>query len=200
MTSNAPVLVVAGLGRCGTSLVMQMLHAGGMPCVPGDGFPAFEDRRTAVMGEINPVWFAGLAGKAVKVLDPHVNRIPSEVPVAVVWLDRNVREQARSQAKFLRLVAEVDVPSHYPRALAKALVRERGEAWEALPKEPALVLAFEGILASPARAAAALNAAVGGLALDEAAMAGAVRERSPECAPGLDMETSLIQQARRRFA
>jgi hypothetical protein len=43
---SAPVIVVAGLGRCGTSLVMQMLAAAGLPCV--GSFPDFEDDRTGI--------------------------------------------------------------------------------------------------------------------------------------------------------
>ena len=38
--SAPPALLVAGLGRCGTSLMMQMLAAAGLPCV-GE-FPAYE--------------------------------------------------------------------------------------------------------------------------------------------------------------
>jgi hypothetical protein len=28
-----PITIVAGLGRCGTSMLMQMLHRGGFSCV-----------------------------------------------------------------------------------------------------------------------------------------------------------------------
>lgn len=38
--SDKPTIFVSGLGRCGSSMTMQMLDAAGIPCI-GD-YPAYE--------------------------------------------------------------------------------------------------------------------------------------------------------------
>ncbi len=190
---SRPVVIVSGFGRCGSSVVMQMLEAGGFPCV-GD-FPSFEDMHVAVMGPIDRAWFLSHSGRAMKVLDPHQNLIPRDVPVRAIWLDRDVIQQARSHAKFLRLVAGMPIPDDYPRNVAESLRKDRPGIYAYLGNGPVLTLTFERVLAAPAAMAAEINRFVCGH-LDESAMAKAVRWRPALCAPGMDMELSLIAERR----
>lgn len=193
--SAKPVVIVAGLGRCGTTLLMNMLAAGGMECA---GFvPAYEDERSSD-GPLDREWFASLSGRAIKVLNPHHNPPPKDVPSVAIWLDRNPKDQARSQAKLVHLLAGMPMPdrAHMLR-WRKGLTTERMEAREALRKHSQIVLtlAFETVLQSPANAAWML---ADGLkrwaALDAKAMAAVVRPRSPVCAPDLAVETALLRQ------
>ena len=97
-------VLVVGLGRCGSSLTMQMLAAGGMP-VHGKA-PTYEVEE-AMVGRMDRAWLAAQRG-AIKVLEP--KRMPSLVldhpGNAIIWLDRDPDQQAKSQAKFLHLVAD----------------------------------------------------------------------------------------------
>lgn len=193
--STKPVVIVAGLGRCGTTLLMNMLAAGGMECA---GFaPAYEDDR-AGGGPLDRVWFESLSGSAVKVLNPHHNPPPKDVPSVAIWLDRNPKDQARSQAKLVHLLAGMPMPDRgHMLRWRKGLTTERADAREALRKNSQIVLslAFETVLQSPANAAWMLGDALQRwTALDTKAMAAVVRRRSPVCAPDLAIETALLRQ------
>ena len=64
-TSNPkdrPCIIVSGLGRCGSSLVMQMLHAGGVECLGAP--PAFEPPESSPM-YLTRDWMRGPPGAEV---------------------------------------------------------------------------------------------------------------------------------------
>ena len=79
------IVLVCGLARCGTSLTMQMLQAGGMRCA--GRAPAFEDFR-AFAGGYSDSWMREQAGGAVKVLDPQLisRRQLAALPAIAIWL------------------------------------------------------------------------------------------------------------------
>ena len=63
------IVVVTGFGRCGSSLAMRMLCAGGMP-VTTDNRDSFEDERVMRLpGDTR--WLRECEGRALKVLDPY---------------------------------------------------------------------------------------------------------------------------------
>jgi hypothetical protein len=90
-------IIVSGFPRCGSSLTMQLLRAGGLP-VTGEG-PLFETAE-AVTG-LNP-WPPAWRGCAVKVLAPYAAaRLPQRMADTVIlWLHRNPIEQAQSSVKM----------------------------------------------------------------------------------------------------
>ena len=186
---SKPIVIVAGLGRCGTSLVMQMLAAGGVPCI--GRFPAFEEHDPRVLG-----------GRAVKWLDPHRNplRVPLDARYKCIWLGRDPHEQAASQRKFLRLVAGVE--SHATdEAWVRSLRDETGDALRRVPM-PRLITTFEAVIERP-RATAVMIADFLGRhfrPLDIDAMAACVIKRGPECQPGMDIEANLSRVAEGVFA
>lgn len=186
-----PITIVAGFGRCGSSLVMQMLAAGGVP-TPYAEFPSYE-----IDYAHNRVLMQDLEGGAVKVLDPHINRPPVGPEYRWIWLDRDPVQQAKSMAKFWK-AAMVDAPSPLPPLpeftgdqidkLAQAFrwdrPRANGVMLKYTPAHGILKLRFEAILTHPWNTAEKLNAFCGG-DLDEQAMAAQVRPRTPECLPYL---------------
>lgn len=188
------VVLVCGYGRCGSSMVMQMLAAGGLPCV--GRAPAYEDQR-AYGSHIDAAWMATLQGQAVKVLDPHVSVPPPGLPYKVIWLDRLPKEQGKSQVKFLRLtmglhhLTRADV-AHF--AASYRADRPHVEAVFRRLGAPVLRLRFEAILRNPKRAALEIIGHLG-TALDADAMAAAVIARPQQCARGLEIETALIARA-----
>lgn len=184
-----PITIVAGFGRCGSSLVMQMLAAGGMP-TPYAEFPSYE-----VDFAKTPVMMSALQGGAIKVLAPHIHRPPVGPVYRWIWLDRDPVEQAKSMAKFWR-AAFVEAPASLPpmlefgpdqiAELAESFKRDRPRANGLMLKYTQctgiLKLRFEAILLDPPWAAYSLSKFCGGR-LDEAKMVAAVRPRGPECLP-----------------
>lgn len=191
----APILIVAGLGRCGSSLLLQMLARAGVPCA--GTFPDYEAGEVKP-GEVDAAWLRRQAGRAVKILDPHRARIPAEVPGPAIWLDRSFREQARSQAKLARLLGGLPVAGrgHLCR-WERGLEVERGEALRALAGRELLTLTYEFLLRDPSGAAARIGDFLAPQwRLDIERMPAAVRKRDPRCAPGLDLEWGLLVEAK----
>jgi hypothetical protein len=188
-----PVILVSGFGRCGSSLVMQMLDAAGVGTT-GE-WPAFEDDR--VLGLPHRAgWLNQQHGRAVKLLDPHIYTPPPGLPCRAIWLDRNPDEQSKSQAKFLRLVCGKGISRTKRRGLQASYRADRPlclDLLRSLAGEP-LVLSFEGILADPV-AASFLIARHCRIPdpVAVAAMAQAVVPRDPNCLPGM-MELDFLRE------
>lgn len=195
--SVPPALLVAGLGRCGTSLLMQMLAGAGLPCV-GE-FPAYEvpelDHREPPLA-----WLEAQRGKAMKVLNPHLTTIPPEFEAPVIWLDRNLRDQAKSQAKFACAMMGADPVSgvHLTR-WTKGLRQERRQALLALAGRPRLILRFELLIHDPSMASRQIAAFLWpwwpGLRPERLASAARPRPSGAACAPDLAMELALVAEA-----
>lgn len=178
--------LVCGFGRCGSSLVMGMLDAGGVPVVGRR--PAYEVGETAV--SVATSWLLSLNGKAVKVLDPQ--RVLTHKPTGcrVIWLERDAREQARSQIKFMRMVGGIPIASNGWKRLARSYATDRNKAMRILTGLPIIRLKFEDILASPRDAARMLSGFFP--TLNREAAAARVIKRDPACAEGLDIEISQL--------
>lgn len=186
---SAPTIAVCGFGRCGSSLVMQMLAAGGVPCL-GE-FPAFED--DLAREPMTAAFASACAGRAVKLLDPQ--RVGLPPGARVIWLDRDTAEQAKSFAKFLRMVAGRPCSRDQRRSIERGLFADRREAMRSIGGRQVLKLCFEQLLAEPAAAASQLGAFTDWPAFNAAAAAGAVRHRTPRCAPDMAMELRLLTEA-----
>ena len=104
------VVVVSGLPRSGTSMMMQMLMAGGFEACSDDKREAddsnqrgyFEDERVKALGKDNS-WLDEAKGKAVKVVAPLLFRLPRgpQHNYRVVFMERDLGEVVRSQRAML---------------------------------------------------------------------------------------------------
>ena len=185
---SAPsITVVTGSSRCGTSLMMRMLHAGGVPvyCEPGNVGISFETNQ-AVRLPAAHAWLNECEGKAVKILEPTTFRPPSGPTYRFILMQRDVWEQAKSQVKFLRVVGGIravrmeDVPR-----LARGLVQDYPKMLEFLQGLGlVLPLRFEEVLAEPGLMARTVQAFLG-RPLDTDKMAAQVFPRDPRCLKGL---------------
>jgi len=183
------ITIISGFGRCGSSLLMQMLNAGGMTCL--GSFPAFEDKRVDRNGDLD--FLRDHDGCAVKVLDPHRYRFPEGVLFGAIWLDRDLKEQAKSTIKFQKRVLGMPGVGRADVSGCKRLLREeRPFAIAALHKltgKQILFLRFESILTAPRDVAKILSSFCGGLDVD--AMTRVVVPRKPQCLRDF-LETELI--------
>lgn len=79
------MVIVSGFGRCGSSMTMQMLAAGGIECL-GE-WPSFEHPKAL---KLDMAWLRAQEGKALKVLDPHRHRLPLALQEAGWWLRSDI--------------------------------------------------------------------------------------------------------------
>jgi hypothetical protein len=107
--SDEPMVVVTGLPRSGTSMMMRMLEAGGMQVLT-DGIRAPDQDNPNGYYEYEPVkllkkdssWVPGAAGKAVKMVYALLYDLPAWVSCNVIFMQRALEEVVASQDEMLR--------------------------------------------------------------------------------------------------
>ena len=107
--TQSPITVVSGLPRSGTSLMMRMLAAGGIPSLTDHERSADEDNpggyyefeRVKQLEKGDTAWLADMAGKAVKVISMLLRSLPAEYRYNVIFMERDLTEVLASQRKML---------------------------------------------------------------------------------------------------
>lgn len=105
-----PVIVVSGLPRSGTSMLMKMLEAGGIELFT-DGIRQADEDNPRGYFELEKVknlqnqtdrgWLREARGKAIKVISQLLPELPPENTYKVVFVNRNLHEVIASQNKML---------------------------------------------------------------------------------------------------
>ena len=189
-----PVTLVCGFGRCGSSLVMQMLRAGGM-LVTGE-WPGFEDDRSGLT-TFDSRWIAAQGGSAVKFLDPQVqvqDRLLARGSYRSIWLDRDLEQQALSVAKFHRTLLGIETSRRARRAIIASYQRDRPRALAILRAHgPVIETRFEDLLLSPATATRTLADFCSISHAKLPLMYLAILPRSPSAQRDLALEAHLIE-------
>jgi hypothetical protein len=103
------ITVVSGLPRSGTSLMMQMLHAGGMtPLSDGERRPDTDNPRGYLEWEHikqlpkDPWCIAEAEGKVVKVISSLLLSLPERHEYRIIFMQRPLPEVIASQDEMLR--------------------------------------------------------------------------------------------------
>ena len=109
-TSGKPIVVVSGLPRSGTSMMMKMLSEGGLEVVTDairaadednpEGYFEFEPVKQLTSGEAD--WLKTADGKLVKVISALLEHLPANHEYKVVFMERELREVLASQQKMLQ--------------------------------------------------------------------------------------------------
>jgi hypothetical protein len=102
------ITIVSGLPRSGTSMMMQMLEAGGVPILMDTLRPAdehnlrgyYELQKVKALKKDNS-WVADAEGKALKVVSLLLYDLPSHLEYKVLFMRRDLEEVLRSQEKML---------------------------------------------------------------------------------------------------
>ncbi len=110
------IVVVSGLPRSGTSMMMKMLAQGGVPIVMDGQREADEDNPNGYFeielskklknGEIN--WIYEAQGKAVKVISYLLEYLPADLNYDIIFMDREIHEVLASQKKMLQRRGETN--------------------------------------------------------------------------------------------
>jgi hypothetical protein len=108
-STSTPIIIVSGLPRSGTSMVMKMLEAGGIAPLTDhirsadDDNPKgyYEFERAKKLKEGDAGWLSEAQGKVVKVIGALLVELPSNYEYRVLFMRRNMSEILASQAKML---------------------------------------------------------------------------------------------------
>ena len=109
----AEVIIVSGLPRSGTSMVMQMLKAGGLN-IHTDNQRAADESNPNGYFEADAVkrltkknnWLADCHGQVLKVVAPLVPYLPQDTNYKVIFMRRNINEITGSQSDMLERLGE----------------------------------------------------------------------------------------------
>jgi hypothetical protein len=104
-----PVMIVSGLPRSGTSMMMKMLAAGGVSPLTDELRAAdkdnpkgyYEYERVKQLDKGDAGWLYLAQGKVVKVISLLLHHLPRDYAYQVIFLRRNIDEILASQRKML---------------------------------------------------------------------------------------------------
>jgi len=158
---EAFVTVVSGLPRSGTSMMMKMLEAGGLPPMtdqirtPDDDNPKgyYEFERVKKMPDGDKAWVAEAHGKAVKVISALLEHLPGDHTYKVIFMRRQMDEILASQKQMLirsdkptDKVSDEQLAGMYRKHLATV------ESWlRTQPNVSVLYMDYNAMLADPRR-------------------------------------------------
>lgn len=104
-----PIVVVSGLPRSGTSMMMKILAEGGLSIVTDElrsadadnpnGYFEFETVKQMSAGNVS--WISNAGGKVVKVISALLEYLPSNYSYKVIFMEREIQEVLASQRKML---------------------------------------------------------------------------------------------------
>lgn len=158
MKSKEAVVIVSGLPRSGTSMMMKMLEAGGMEVLtdhirkPDEDNPRgyYEFERVKQI-EHDQGWLEDAGGRAVKMISALLKHLPPDYTYRVIFLRREMEEILASQRKMLErrgeeadAVSDEQMAELFERHLAQTM------GWlGAQPNVEVLYVSYNEALAEP---------------------------------------------------
>ena len=151
------ITIVSGLPRSGTSMLMKMLAAGGLPPLtdgireadadnPG-GYYEFEKVKRL---EKDAIWLESARGKAVKVISQLLDQLPLHKPYKVVFALRKMDEILASQRAMLKRrgqpcdqVSDAELAAAFSRHLRSV------KQWLAEHQQEVLYVNYAAVLRDP---------------------------------------------------
>lgn len=152
------IVVVSGLPRSGTSMMMKMLAEGGLEVVSDavraadednpNGYYEFEPVKQLVTGQVR--WIASAEGKVVKIVSSLLEYLPGDHNYKIVFMERELQEVLASQQKMLKnrqkqsLVSDDELRARFETHLASI------KYWMARqPNMDVLYVDYNALLAAP---------------------------------------------------
>lgn len=161
------ITVVSGLPRSGTSMMMKMLEAGGIPPITDKLREADEDNpkgyyefeRVKQMDQGDTSWVVEARGKVVKVISALLKHLPPGEQYRVVFVRRNMPEILASQRKMLiRRGEDPDKMDDAQMAMLFEKHLKQIDEWlRAQPNYRVLYVHYSEVLAEPENQTAQIN-------------------------------------------
>ncbi len=176
------IVVVTGLPRSGTSLMMAMLESGGVPPLTDNVRQAdvdnpkgyYEFERVKKLPD-DTDWLPEAEGKAVKVLAELIKHLPSDREYKVIFMMRDLPEIITSQKKMMRRRGEDPdkVPDSELMSLYRSYLRNLKSIVNSSPNMKALYVSYNELMTDPSGVLGELEGFLGGW-LDMGAMKDAI--------------------------
>lgn len=156
------IIIVSGLPRSGTSMMMQMLESGGLEIL-SDGVREADNNNPKGYYEYEKVkslardnsWLEVAEGKVVKVIAQLLRFLPNTFKYKVVFMERDMTELLKSQQIMLN-----KDPNVYPMTIANVFEKElqKTEAWaETQPNIEMLNVKYSDVINNPMGMAEKVN-------------------------------------------
>ncbi|MCP4774091.1 MAG: tetratricopeptide repeat protein, partial [Planctomycetaceae bacterium] len=166
---GSEVVIVSGVPRSGTSMMMQMLVAGGLPAftdgkrTADDSNPKgyFEEDRVKSLYKNNR-WLPSCSGQVLKVVAPLVPYLPKKVHYKVIFMTRPMEQVLSSQKSMLDRMGRQDLDT--PIAQLEIAFREQTKAAISLlrlHKIPTLEIDYKQAVHEPMQTAKAVQEFLG---------------------------------------
>jgi len=178
------VIIVSGLPRSGTSMLMHMLSAAGVPMVV-DGVRTPDEDNPQGYYEFTPVkaldapgdkeWIAEARGKAIKIVSFFLPHLPEEHHYKILFIKRSLPEVLASQKKMLQRRGEAAgaISDNQMAGIFAAHLTKVESLLASRANCDVLYVEHRQAIEAPAQVAAAINDFLGGH-LDTAAMTAVV--------------------------
>jgi len=179
-----PVVLVSGLPRSGTSMMMQMLEAGGLPILSDsarkadesnpEGYREMERVKELAKGG-DASWLREARGRAIKIIAYYLPYLPPNLNYRVVFLQRDLTEVLASQRRMLEARGETSDTDD--ERLHDLFSDHLGEASRLLSERPwfeSIEVRYREVIDDPVRVAATVAGFLG-RGLDVGAMAATVK-------------------------
>jgi len=156
MPSEPEVIIVSGLPRSGTSLMMQMLAAGGIEVVTDSiriadtdnprGYLEFERVKKIKQ---DSSWLPEARGKVVKMVSQLLRDLPPSERYRVIFMERDLDEVLASQEKMLQRLGRSAAPRDKMKAAFQTHLEEL-DRWLAKQSHVALLrVSYNELLEDP---------------------------------------------------
>jgi hypothetical protein len=195
-----PIIIVTGCGRCGSTLLMRMLHAGGVPVIV-DNYVSFELKESYFLNH-KMITSRFKPGHAIKIIDLFKHKFELTKDFKIIYLKRNIREQGKSQIKLLRETGAVINGSQPHKTMARQIDADNKKALQLFraKKYNLLVVNFEDLLNSSFETTHEIYHFINDMTLDGEAMLRQIKTRSTDCAPDMSIEYEYIVEDQKKAA
>src|SRR5262249_45893158 len=114
---HSAIIIVSGLPRSGTSLMMQMLRNGGVEIVTdhlrvpdADNPRGYYEWEQVKRIKTDATWLPATRGKAIKIVSPLLYHLPADEVYQIIFMERDLDEVLQSQEMMLKRSNQPAVP------------------------------------------------------------------------------------------
>ena len=164
------IIVVSGLPRSGTSMMMKMLEATKIPVLTDEIREAdednlkgyYEDERAKTLHKDNS-WITEAEGKAVKVISYQLPHLPPEHQYRIIFMERKIEEVLASQRKMMQRRGETedDIPDSVMAGIFQKHLDEIAEWLKEQSNIKTLYISYNETLEDPETSAEQIAAFLG---------------------------------------
>ena len=165
------IIVVSGLPRSGTSMMMNILKAGGIPLLTDNSRKANEENPRGYYEyervkqlEKDASWLEKAEGKAVKVISYLLKHLPEDYNYRIVFMERKIEEVLASQKKMIKRRGETTnkVSDEVMKKLFEKHLKEVDEMLKFRANMKTIYVSYNKILEEPEPHLERINIFLGG--------------------------------------